>query len=386
MVVDEDLKDNTNTIKPERVVKLSKAELLQKQIDEQNREHLKRVMIAYFTGEDYPGPGITEILTDRFFRFLVPLVFLFSNIYIYYFVYHFSFNENFLLIFFFFVFFGLVYHYIYFSILSGLDSLSLELYIQFYRLLSLAKKQLLILRSNLQNFLSISEGLFITYYRFVQTYLATFNTLKFVSDSFFSSFVAQLLLELHVYQGQTIKRVLKGEVSKYLMDVCNTEEELDKIRLFISENYLRLNDYKNKKKLINKRLLDPTVGVIRKEILRWRARGVVIIPRPPETPRRPQHILDSYVAPNWHCKERGWYVRPMPIKERKYLAYSRMPKGVRRKFNNIRRMRKEALERMERSRKGWERAQPYHKAYKIMIHTFIIVRRVLRFIFRRRLT
>lgn len=375
MVVEEEIfKDNNmaESKRPEKVVKLSEAELLKEQINKEKREHFTRVMIAYHTGEDYPGPGIAEELTYRFFRLSVPLVFLFSNIYIYYFVYHFSFNENFLLIFFFFTFFALVYHYVYFSILNGLDSLSLELYIQFHRLLTIAKQQLLVLKSNLRNFLVMGDGLFITYYQFIHTYLLTVSTLKFISDSFFLSFIDKIFLEMHMYQVRTSKRFSKLEMDRLHIRCFGdgSEEPVEEkpepkgffSRLFQSRSFS---------------------GPTYRSTLKWRMRGVVIIPRPPQPPRRPRHFTDNYVAPDWHYKGKGWYIKPRPLRERKYLAYSRMPKGVRRKFNNIRQMRKEALERMERSRKAWERVQPYHKAYKIMIHLFIKIRRLFRFLFRR---
>lgn len=381
MATEEIFKDNdtTESTKPEKVVKLSEAELLKKQIDEEKREHFKRVMIAYHTGQDYPGPGIIETLTDRFFRFLVPLVFLFSNVYIYYFVYHFSFNENFLLIFFFFSFFALVYHYVYFSILSSLDSLSLELYIQFYRLLTVAKQQLLILKSKLHDFTVIGDGLFVTYYHFIHTYLLTVSTLKFVSDSFFSSFASRLLLETYMRYVRTSERLAKLEMERFHI-ACFSDDSDERLEKKVKPRgfFSRLFWFRSRS----------FSGPNYRSTLKWRMRGVVIIPRPPQPPRRPQHFTDNYVAPNWHYKGQGWYIKPRPLRERKYLAYSRMPKGVRRKFANIRQMRKEALERMERSRKAWERVQLYHKAFKIMIHTFIFVRRLVRraYHFLRRLT
>ena len=178
----------------------------------------RRMMIDFLTGN---GPNVFNIFLEASIKAIVLFSILFLNIYLYYFIYNFSFNENFLLVFFFFGFFAVVYNYAYFNILSGLDSLSLELYIQFYRLITIAKSQLLNLKLSLKEFSTINRGLFLTYRNFVCVYLETINTLESLSESFYLAMLNSLIRRLNELQFDFVKEHIKSNLehgAKAIMD------------------------------------------------------------------------------------------------------------------------------------------------------------------------
>jgi hypothetical protein len=197
-------------------------------LDAQQQEYM-RIMLDFLTGK---GPSELELFITLLAKLVVTLPIIFINIYIYYFVYHFSFNENFLLIFFFFGFFCIIYNYIYFNILNSLDSLSLELYIQFYRLIKVAKTQLIELRNRLEDFKFMNRGLFLTYRNFVYLHVSTINTLESLSQFFYSSLINSLLEKLNDYQFQATKRSLseltRANGSKWSRDLSKIKKVSEK--------------------------------------------------------------------------------------------------------------------------------------------------------------